>query len=118
MPLCGIARNLLDKVWLTDNAFKLVDYQFEFYNPFLTYTLNFKNLRLRARQAAQPVISNSSLKDLLIPIPPLKEQKSIVSKLDALKAETMKLEDIYKEKSAYLDELKKSILKKAFEGEL
>lgn len=48
----------------------------------------------------------------------LSEQKQIVSKLDALSAETKKLETIYKQKLADLEELKKSILKKAFNGEL
>ncbi len=42
----------------------------------------------------------------------------IVAKLDALSAETKKLEAIYQQKLADLDELKKSILQKAFNGEL
>jgi len=46
------------------------------------------------------------------------EQQSIVSKLDALSAETKKLEAIYTQKLADLEELKKSILAKAFNGEL
>lgn len=48
----------------------------------------------------------------------LSEQKQIVSKIDALSSETKKLEVIYKQKLADLEELKKSILKKAFNGEL
>ena len=48
----------------------------------------------------------------------LSEQKAIVAKLDALSAETKKLENIYKQKLADLEELKKSILKKAFTGKL
>lgn len=48
----------------------------------------------------------------------LTEQKNIVSKLDALQTETKKLEVIYTQKIADLDELKKSILQKAFAGEL
>jgi len=35
-----------------------------------------------------------------------------------LSAQTKKLEEIYKQKLADLEELKKSVLKKAFEGEL
>ena len=53
-----------------------------------------------------------------IPFPNLKEQHSIVAKLDALSAETKKLEAIYKQKLAALEELKKSVLQKAFAGEL
>ena len=47
-----------------------------------------------------------------------KEQYVVVVKLDALSAETQKLEAIYKQKLADLEELKKSVLKKAFAGEL
>ena len=50
--------------------------------------------------------------------PPLKEQQTIVRQLDALRAETQKLEAVYQKKIADLEELKKSILQKAFNGEL
>ena len=63
--LCGNVRHMNEKIWLTDNAFRIVDFKYEFDHSFLTYLLNFKNLREYARQAAQPVISNSSLKDVL-----------------------------------------------------
>jgi type I restriction enzyme S subunit len=46
------------------------------------------------------------------------EQKAIVKKLTSLSAETKKLEAIYNQKLADLEELKKSFLKKAFSGEL
>jgi type I restriction enzyme, S subunit len=48
----------------------------------------------------------------------LKDQISIVQRLDALKSETKKLETVYQKKIADLEELKKSILQKAFVGEL
>ena len=48
----------------------------------------------------------------------LPEQQCIVTKLDALSTETKKLEGIYQQKLSDLDELKKSILQKAFDGEL
>lgn len=46
------------------------------------------------------------------------EQQTIVRQLDALRAETQKLEAVYQQKIADLEELKKSILQKAFAGEL
>jgi type I restriction enzyme S subunit len=58
------------------------------------------------------------LKNLKLLIPPLKSQQTIVQKLDALSAETKKLEAIYQQKINDLEELKKSILQKAFAGEL
>ncbi|MDX1958386.1 MAG: restriction endonuclease subunit S [Leptospiraceae bacterium] len=48
----------------------------------------------------------------------LKTQQAIVKKLDALRAKTQRLEEIYKKKIANLEDLKKSILQKAFSGGL
>ena len=67
---------------------------------------------------AQPQLPNNKLLNIPIPLPPLIVQNSIVAKLDALSAETKKLEAIYQQKLADLEELKKSILQKAFRGEL
>lgn len=58
------------------------------------------------------------IRDMEISLPTLVEQKLIVKKLDKLSTETKKLETIYKQKLADLEELKKSILTKAFNGEL
>ena len=48
----------------------------------------------------------------------LKEQQAIAQKLDSLSAETKRLETIYQTKINDLEELKKSVLQKAFSGEL
>ena len=47
----------------------------------------------------------------------INEQKQIVAKLDSLSAETTRLESKYQQKLANLEELKQSILQKAFNGE-
>jgi len=116
--LCGNARHITERIWLTDNAFKVVDRSFEFDGAFLTYLLNFKDLRSFARQAAQPVISNSSLKDVSLAFPEIPEQQRIVTQLDALAAETQRLTRLYEQKQAALAALKKSLLHQAFTGEL
>jgi type I restriction enzyme S subunit len=46
------------------------------------------------------------------------KQREIVKKLDNLSSETKKLESIYQTKLFALEEFKKSILQKAFAGEL
>jgi type I restriction enzyme, S subunit len=68
----------------------------------------------------QTELARSTLKnDFSICFPKsLKEQQTIVQKLDALSAETKKLESIYQQKLNDLEELKKSVLQKAFSGEL
>jgi type I restriction enzyme S subunit len=73
------------------------------------------NLRRGVRQKN---LSLEKIKNIPISLPPLKEQQTIVRQLDALRAETQKLEAVYQKKIADLEELKKSILQKAFAGEL
>ncbi|MCX6745321.1 MAG: restriction endonuclease subunit S [Candidatus Parcubacteria bacterium] len=69
--------------------------------------------------SAQPQFNGAALKEVIFAYPKsITEQKDIVKKLDALAVEVKKLEAIYKQKLDDLEELKKSILKKAFEGEL
>lgn len=57
-------------------------------------------------------------KKIKIVFPLIKEQKAIVKKFDALSEQTKKLEAIYEKKLLDLEELKKSILKRAFNGDL
>jgi type I restriction enzyme S subunit len=69
--------------------------------------------------ATRQAITKAQLEVFAISFPKsLKEQQTIVQKLDALSAETKKLEAIYQQKINDLEELKKSVLQKAFCGEL
>ena len=63
-------------------------------------------------------LSGTKLSSVNLPLPPLPQQTHIVSKLDGLSKKIKELESIYKQKIKDLEELKKSILKKAFSGEL
>ena len=58
------------------------------------------------------------IQGMKIPMPSFAEQQAIVIKLDGLLAETQHLESIYQRKLTALDALKKSLLHKAFAGEL
>ena len=58
------------------------------------------------------------IKNVCLSLPSIEQQQTIVSRLDALSAETKRLEGIYKQKIEDLEELKKSVLQKAFRGEL
>ena len=68
--------------------------------------------------SAQGVINTHSVADLVVPIPPPLEQKRIVDSLNDFQIETRRLESIYQQKLAALDELKKSLLHQAFSGQL
>jgi type I restriction enzyme S subunit len=58
------------------------------------------------------------LKSLVIPVPPIAEQRRIAAKLDALSEETQRLARLYERKHAALEALKKSLLHQAFTGQL
>ena len=90
-------------------------------NNFCCYILksDLKKLFKVASGAAVPNLLLGDLKRHKINLPKsLKLQQSIVQKLDALSIETIQLETIYKQKINDLEELKKSVLQKAFSGEL
>lgn len=72
-------------------------------------------------QGANPTmkkISNESVRTLPICVPLIREQRRVVDQLDALHAETQRLESIYQRKIAALEQLKKSLLHQAFSGKL
>jgi type I restriction enzyme S subunit len=61
---------------------------------------------------------NSDLRRINISFPNIKEQKQIVPNMVKLSEQTLQIESNYIKKLADLEELKKSILQKAFSGEL
>jgi type I restriction enzyme S subunit len=63
-------------------------------------------------------INQAKLSALPISLPSFREQEKIATQLDALAAETQRLETHYTRKLAALAELKKSLLHQAFSGEL
>ena len=63
-------------------------------------------------------INTEAMKALRIFIPPHEQQEQIITKIDALKEDTERLEAIYQQKLTALAELKQSLLQKAFSGEL
>jgi type I restriction enzyme S subunit len=63
-------------------------------------------------------ISSDLVKKAILPIPPLVQQCVLVERFVELSAETQRLESIYQQKIAALDELKKSLLHQAFSGKL
>ena len=90
-------------------------------NQYCCYLLqsDLKKLVKVSSGTAVPNLLLGDLKRHKINLPKtLKAQQTIVQKLDALSAETKKLEAIYQQKIKNLEELKKAILQKAFSGDL
>lgn len=78
----------------------------------------FKQAEDGATGTAQKTVSLKVLRNILVPETPLGIQKEEVKKLKLVDAKTKNLESVYSAKLAALEELKKSILQKAFSGEL
>lgn len=97
-------------VWIDNDEKKVLnEYLYKFYgycnwNPSLGATIS--------------RLYNDDLRRIIIPIPVFSKQKEIVEELDKLNEQTKQLEKHYKQKLKNLEELKKSILQKAFSGEL
>ena len=68
--------------------------------------------------AAQPNLGAKSVAKYLIALLPIAEQKQLVAKLDDLRGETKRLQSVYQQKLAAVNELKKSLLHQAFSGAL
>ena len=113
----GIKRGIINQALLILSPVK------NLLNTFLKYWMESKDFQDRLREyaggaAIQNVASVKILKAIIIPVPSLPEQHSIVARLDSLSAETEHLEAIYQQKIVALDELKQSLLHRAFAGEL
>ncbi len=116
---CGNIRYVSGDMWITDNALFISELLVPFDLAFLETLLTQSDLRQTARQTAQPVISYSSIKDVVLRFPKTTtEQATIAKGLNALDAEAHRLMSIYERKLAALDDLKKSLLHQAFTGQL
>ena len=65
-----------------------------------------------------PKVNRDHLFSFRVYLPTVAKQKELSIKLDALHTVTQRLESIYQQKLATLDELKKSLLHQAFSGAL
>lgn len=63
-------------------------------------------------------LNQSILTSMPVPVPTMPEQQRVIMSLKEIRVETQRLESVYRRKLAALDELKKSLLNKAFSGVL
>ncbi len=106
---------------LHNNSFKVVpqknisnDYLFEWLqNPIFN-----KKIVSLAQRAAQPDITHTLFKQQIINVPPFEIQLKKVKQINVIREYINTLNQIYTKKIKDLDELKQSILQKAFRGEL
>ncbi len=72
----------------------------------------------RSERSLIPSMSIEHLREIKIPLPPIREQKRLVETIKSLTEATQHLESLYRRKLAALDALKKSLLHQAFSGQL
>jgi type I restriction enzyme S subunit len=104
--------------WLVLKQNKKIFFDTEFLYYLLSSPYVFNKFNYLASGSTVRNLNIALVSSVKVPLPPLKQQQTIVRQLDALRAETQKLEAIYTQKLNDLEELKKSLLQKAFAGEL
>lgn len=90
--------------------------------PFLSLYFNSSEMRQRFDQirsgSTVPHLTCGAVKELMIPLPDLVTQQRLIDHSQELQTETQRLAGLYGRKLAVLDALKRSLLDKAFSGEL
>lgn len=94
---CGNVRCVKGQFWLTDNAFELIYDKCHFDSLFLSQLLSIMNLNQYAHAAAQPVISNNNLKNVIVSLPPLTLQRSFAAKIESIEHQKQLLRASIKE---------------------
>lgn len=103
--------------WNVDTAFGLHSGP-SLNSRFLYYFCCSYDFTKEDKGSGRPSLVKSDLLKLTIPLPSLTIQIEIVKKIDTLKIEIQQLQSKYQQKLRDLEELKKSVLNKAFAGEL
>jgi type I restriction enzyme, S subunit len=122
-PLANVAQlNTEEKVVFAQRIIIMQPDCSTLHSAFLKYLLLSPHVQERVRTegtgATVQGIKASLLKSIKISFPSLAEQCKIVTTLDCLNRHTRRLESIYQQKLAALEELKKSLLHQAFTGQL
>ena len=95
---------------------KIINQEFGYYLLISNYIQ--KQIKAKTYGAALMQINIGDLRKVRTPYPLLTDQQTILQKLHSLSAATKRLEAIYQQKINDLEEMKKSILQKAFNGGL
>jgi type I restriction enzyme S subunit len=100
--------------WVTDNALYVVAKKIDYNNIFLCYLLKYLNLNQFSAETGQPLMTQTIIYSLLIPLPPLPEQQRIASILSQID-QTIEKEQQYKEK---LQKIKQGLMEDLLTGKV
>ena len=113
-PIAFIATG---KYWVNNHA-HVLRFESRSMQKFVEYYLNSISLAPYVSGMAQPKLNQKALNSISIPTVSERTAFEVVEKLKYLEDEVLRLKLCYEKKINALDELKKSILQKAFTGEL
>ena len=85
---------------------------------YLQSNLGVANVLSRVKATAQPSLSMETIREIITIVPPMQEQKEIVSRVDRLFSKADVIEQRYKTLKEKIDQLPQALLHKAFKGEL
>lgn len=112
---CGCVTQPSSKAWATDNALVVTT---TLHQRFLFYCLSGANLNRLNESNAQPLITGTKVKNLLLPIPSDNEQKEIAKHLDE---HTSKIDALISELTSQIEDLKaykQSVITEAVTGQV
>ena len=112
-----IAFSISGKTWVNNHA-HVLRFKDKISQRFVELYLNSIKLDDFVSGMAQPKLNQKMLNKIPIPFPQISEQKRIVAILDEAFESVAKAKENVEKKLADLEELKKSILQKAFDGVL
>jgi type I restriction enzyme S subunit len=119
---CVLAGELSEKTSHSGFTIRIRIERQDIYLPFAVHFLKSRTLRRRLIESGDGIsissLNQQKLSLIELSFPPLEKQKSLVTAIDELLDASQRLEAIYQQKLAALNELKQSILQKAFSGEL
>ena len=115
---CGSIHYVKSKAWVTDNAFITSTYGNVYDIDFLYYLLIYCNLRQYSNSTAQPVISGKTIYPVHVPVPPIKEQRKIVEKIEFWLSCISQLEFSQSKVKSTIKQAKSKILDLAIHGKL
>lgn len=97
---------------------KCGSYETNYLYYFLGSPQAYRQFDLRAAGSTVRNLNIDLVRSVQVPVPPLAEQAQVSANIEELEAESQRLEFIYRRKLTNLAELKRSLLQKAFSGEL
>ncbi|MDI9430649.1 MAG: restriction endonuclease subunit S [Planctomycetota bacterium] len=114
---CGVLSIYEDGVWATDNTLVVTPHTGGLFDPLRLYvqTVRWDDLQTGS---SQPLITQTMVKAVVVPLPPLAEQKRIVAKVEALLARVNAARARLAKVPAILKRFRQSVLATACSGQL